>query len=123
MDNKTFNAFFTELKEFCEKNGHMPRPQVKKDKEEQLLGLQTFRVLQSCTVQQENKVRNFAAKYPGPCPKKRTDRLQDLIQFCEKNNRLPKGGEEEKSLYAFYKKNRDRAEFKEIAAKYEKKGV
>ena len=122
MDQRTFNNKFAELKKFCEEHGHMPRPQCRKDREEMLLGLWVFRALKSCTVQQEDEIRGLAKNYPGPCPKSKEDRFKDLIQFCERNGRLPirTRGDQEKSLYDFACKHRTSPEFMAILMKYER---
>ena len=118
---KTKSYSIEDLKVFVEKNGHMPRPQCRKDREEMLLGLWVFRTLQHGTVEQENKIRALAKGVPGPCPKSRTDRFADLQKFCLENGRFPASSREERSLYDFVMKNSDRLEFIELRKKYEKK--
>ena len=120
MDKKTFKKGVKELKSYVEKHGHMPRPQNRKDKEEMLLGLWVFRTLRSAPVDWADEIRAIAKGVPGPCPKSKEDRLEDLQKFCETYNRLPSRGEE-KSLYDFFRRNKNDEAFKALAEKYEKK--
>ena len=110
-----------DLKAFVEKNGHMPRPQNRKDENEKLLGLWVFRTLRSADSKKADEIRTLAKGVPGPCPKPKEDRREDFRKFCETHKRLPSSGEE-KSLYEFFRRHRDDADFQALAEKYKKEG-
>ena len=120
MDRRTFEKGVDELKAFIKEHGHMPRPQNRKDKEEMLLGLWVFRTLRSVPVDWADEIRTLAKDVPGPCPKPKEDRFEDLRKFCETHKRLPSNGEE-KSLYEFFRRHRDDEAFKALEKKYKKK--
>lgn len=91
---KSFDKNFKALIEFCEKEGRLPRSEFKKE-----IRLKSF------IDRHKNDPRIIEIKEKYSRRNSFDENLQDLMEFCKKENRLPNGnkGREESRLSGFMK--------------------
>ncbi len=94
-----------ELREFCEKNNRLPNPYIKGEP-----GLYTF----YSDHRNEPEFKELYEKYR----KIIRYSIEELREFCEKNNRLPNQSKDERGLYDYFYRRKNKPEFKELYEKY-----
>lgn len=114
---KNFNENYAELVEFCKRENRLPQNRFGKEDNR----LRSF----MCRYKKDPRIieiREHYRKHPGGGGSKFDEILQDLIEFCERGNRLPlpKCGKDESRLSNFIYVYKDDIRIVEIKEKYSK---